>query len=44
MKEDLESKMQLMGEQFQDIKSTLDSHTQMIGMLVEDVQIVKSDI
>jgi len=37
MKEDIDSKMQLIGEQYGTIK-------EMIGSLAEDVQIVKSDI
>lgn len=51
MKEDLESKVQLIGEQYQDIRATLNSHTEMlashsemIGSLMEDVQIIKSDV
>lgn len=44
MKEDFDSKMQLIGEQYQGIKTTLDGHTEMIGSLAEDVQIIKSDI
>ncbi len=44
MKEDSDSKMQLIGEQFQDIKATLTSHTEMIGSLAEDMHIVKSDV
>ncbi len=43
-KEDLASKINLIAEQYQDIKSTQKTHTEMIGSLVEDVQIIKSDI
>lgn len=43
-KEDLESKINLIGEQFQDIKSTQKTHTEMIGSLMEDAQIIKSDV
>jgi len=44
-----DSKMRLVGEQYQDIKETLDSHletlashTDMIGALAEDVAIIKN--
>src|SRR5574341_2120426 len=43
-KEDLESKINLIAEQYRDIKSTQKTHTEMIGSLMEDVQIVKSDV
>ena len=43
-KEDLGSKINLIAEQYQDIKSTQKTHTEMIGSLMEDVQIIKSDI
>ena len=43
-KEDLESKIDLIAEQYQDIKSTQKTQTGMIGSLMEDVQIIKSDI
>ena len=43
-KEDLESKINLIAEQVQDIKSSQKSHTEMIGSLMEDVQIIKSDV
>jgi hypothetical protein len=42
-KEDLESKINLIAEQYQDIKSIQKSHTEMIGSLMEDVQIIKAD-
>lgn len=44
MKEDFDSKVQLIAEQYQNIESTLNSHTEMIGSLSEDMQIVKSDV
>ncbi len=43
-KEDIESKINLIAEQYQDIKSAQKSHTEMIGSLMEDVQIIKSDV
>ncbi len=43
-KEDLESKINLIAEQYQDIKSIQKIHTEMIGSLMEDVQIIKSDV
>jgi len=43
-KEDLESKINLIGEQYEDIKSTQKTHTEMIGSLMEDAQIIKSDV
>ena len=43
-KEDLESKINLIAEQYQDIKSIQKSHTEMIGSMMEDVQIIKSDV
>lgn len=43
-KEDLESKINLIAEQYQDIKSIQKSHTEMIGSMMEDMQIIKSDV
>lgn len=43
-KEDLESKINLIAEQYEDIKSTQKSHTEMIGSVMEDVQIIKADV
>ncbi len=43
-KEDLESKINLIAEQYQDIKTTQKTQTEMIGALMEDVQIIKSDV
>ncbi len=43
-KEDLESKINLIAEQYQDIKATQKTQTEMIGSLMEDVQIIKSDV
>ncbi len=43
-KEDLESKINLIAEQYQDIKVTQKTQTEMIGSLMEDVQIIKSDV
>ena len=51
MKEDTDKKFQLIGEQFQGIKNTLEehtetinSHTQMLGAMMEDLSIIKSDV
>lgn len=41
-KEDLESKISLIAEQYQDIKSTQNSHTEMIGSLTEQYQEIKT--
>lgn len=43
-KEDLESKINLIAEQYQDIKSIQKSHTEMVGSLMEDAQIIKADV
>ncbi|MEK6700223.1 MAG: hypothetical protein AABZ10_14425 [Nitrospirota bacterium] len=43
-KEDLESKINLIAEQYQEIKTTQKTHTEMIGSVREDVQIIKSDV
>jgi hypothetical protein len=43
-KEDLESKINLIAEQYQDIKVTQKTQIEMIGALMEDVQIIKSDV
>jgi hypothetical protein len=42
-KEDLESKINLIAEQYPDIKTMQKTHTEMIGSVMEDVQIVKSE-
>lgn len=43
-KEDLESKINLIAEQCQDIKVAQKTQTEMIGDLMEDAQIIKSDV
>ena len=43
-KEDLESKINLIAEQYHDIKAAQKTQTEMIGALMEDVQIIKSDV
>lgn len=43
-KEDLESKIDLIAEQYQEIKTIQKTQTEMIGSLMEDVQIIKSDV
>jgi hypothetical protein len=42
-KGDIEAKIKLIVEQCQKIKTTQKAHTEMIGSLMEDVQIIKSD-
>ncbi len=44
MQEHIDTNIKFIAEQLHDVKSTLNSHTQMIGSLAEDMQIVKSDI
>lgn len=51
VKEDFDSRVQLIAEQYHDIKTslnshtgTLASHTEMIGSIMEDMQIIKSDV
>lgn len=42
--EDVESKVDLVAEQHGEIIKKLDAHTEMIGNLAVDMQVVKSDI
>ena len=44
MKEDFDSKVQLIAEQYNIIDGKLSSHAEMVGALMEDVQIIKSDV
>ncbi len=44
MKEDFDSKMQLIGEQYGAIKEQVGTLKEMVGTLKEDMQIVKTDI
>ncbi len=44
MKEDFDSKVQLIGEQYSDINTKLASHSEMIGALTEDVQDIKATL
>ncbi len=44
IKEDIESKMQLIGEQYAGVDAKLGSHTEMIASVAEDIHIIKSDI
>jgi predicted hydrocarbon binding protein len=44
MKEDIDSKFQLIGEQLAAHGERLSSNTEMISSLVEDMSIVKSDL
>lgn len=41
--ERVDDNVKLVAEQYGDIKKTLDSHTEMIGKLAVDMEIVKSD-
>jgi transcriptional regulator CtsR len=43
-KANLESKINLIAEQYPEIKSTQKTQTEMIGSLMEDSQIIKSDV
>ncbi len=49
--EDIDHKVSLIAEQYEDIKETLDahtktlaSHTEMIGSIMVDIEIIKQDI
>lgn len=42
--EDNDYKLSAIAEQYGDIKKTLDSHTEMIGKLAEDMTVVKADL
>lgn len=44
MVEENNDKIELVAEQYGDIKKTLDSHTEMIGSIATDVEIIKTDI
>ena len=44
MKEDIDSKFQLIGEQLASHGEQLASHTEMISSLMEDMSVVKSDL
>lgn len=44
LKEDFDSKVTLIAEQYTSIKETLASHTEMIGSTKEDIEIMKVDI
>jgi len=44
LKEETNSQFQLMGEQFQGINNALETHAQMLGSIMEDVSIIKSDV
>ena len=41
--EDFKSKVSIISEQYGDIKKTLDSHTEMIGSIKADIEIIKKD-
>lgn len=42
--DDLKDEIKIIAEQHGDIKKTLDSHTEMIGSMKEDIEVMKSDI
>ena len=42
--EDNNNKLSYVAEQFGDVKKTLDSHTEMIGEIMTDVAVLKSDV
>ncbi|MEK7123913.1 MAG: hypothetical protein AAB851_03425 [Patescibacteria group bacterium] len=42
--EDVKDEIKIIAEQYTDVKKTLNSHTEMIGSLVEDVAIIKTDV
>ena len=44
LKEDSDSKFQLIAEQYSSIRKTLNSHTEMIVSTKEDIEIMKVDI
>jgi len=44
MKKDIESKMQLIGEQYEGLDAKLGSHTERIASVAEDIRLIKSDI
>jgi len=44
LKEDSDSKFELIAEQYFDIKKTQNSHTEMIASMKEDVEVMKIDI
>ena len=42
--EDARDEIKLVAEQYGDIKKTLQSHTEMIGSVMKDIEIIKMDI
>lgn len=42
--EDTNDKVSLIAEQYGDIRKTLDTHTEMIGSMKVDVEVIKTDI
>ena len=44
LKEDFDDKVQLISEQHSSIQTTLKSHTEMIGSMKEDIEVIKSDV
>ena len=42
--EGLNDKISIIAEQYGDIKEVLDSHTEMIGAMAEDIEVIKLDI
>lgn len=41
LKEYFNDQVKIVTEQYQDIKKTLDSHTEMIGSMKEDIEVIK---
>jgi len=44
LKEDFDSKVSLIAEQYSSIKARLDSHSEMIASIKEDIEIMKVDV
>ena len=42
--EDVKDEIKIIAEQYTDVKKTLNSHTEMIGSLAEDVAVIKTDV
>lgn len=42
--EDIDGKIRLIAEQYEDIRKTLDSHTEMIATMKEDIEIIKGSL
>lgn len=42
--EHIDDKVSLVAEQYGDIKKTLDNHTEMIGSMKMDIEVIKTDV